>query len=325
MEERIDLLAEVEDEPPRGGVSYSVIASFALHLLLIFWFVHNYHPVAQTDVAPPIARYVELIRQNPQEFAEAPGKKVDTAPMHAPLSDANRRASSPNRTGDQQTLRPGDGSNRMYVPESEHGNGRQASQAVPPQQAQQAQQAQQRPSASAPVVSANAAAASSFRQPQEQQPAIPTGPVNLRNAIREVGKVASLGTGRNGADVGQLGGDKGWTATEGPISFETSWYDWGEYAESMVSRIRVHWYAEMPMPLLQTGMKGVVIIRFTIHRDGRITDVTILSSSGVPPYDFAAKKAIELASPLNPLPADFPKETEHVTAGFFYNTEPPKR
>jgi len=66
-----------------------------------------------------------------------------------------------------------------------------------------------------------------------------------------------------------------------------------------------------------------VTIRFTIHRDGRISDVTILSPSGITPYDFAAKKAIELASPLKPLPPDFPKETEHVTAMFYYNQEPP--
>ena len=93
----------------------------------------------------------------------------------------------------------------------------------------------------------------------------------------------------------------------------------------MVNRIRVNWYANMPMPLLQTGLKGVLTIRFTIHRDGHLTDITILTSSGIPPYDFAAKKAIELSSPLNPLPKDFPEETERVTCMFYYNEEPPKR
>jgi len=58
---------------------------------------------------------------------------------------------------------------------------------------------------------------------------------------------------------------------------------------------------------------------------GQITDVTILNTSGIPPYDFAAKKAIENSSPLNPLPKDFPMATEHVTAMFYYNLEPPTR
>jgi protein TonB len=69
----------------------------------------------------------------------------------------------------------------------------------------------------------------------------------------------------------------------------------------------------------------VVTIRFTIHRDGRISDVTILNSSGVPPYDFAAKKAIENSSPLAPLPTAFPNDSERVTCMFYYNMEIPVR
>ena len=146
--------------------------------------------------------------------------------------------------------------------------------------------------------------------------------VDWRSAIREVGKVASLGGG-NGFDLGAAGGEKGF-AEAGPLSFETSWYDWGDYAQSMVSKIRVNWYANMPQ-IIRTGMQGVVTIRFTIQRDGRVTDIEILKSSGVPPYDFAARKAIELSSPLNPLPKDFPNPDERVTAMFFYNMEIPRQ
>jgi TonB family protein len=136
--------------------------------------------------------------------------------------------------------------------------------------------------------------------------------------------VASLGGDQQGPDLnGAAGGEKGF-AQDGPLSFESQWFDWGDYAEGMVSRIRVNWYSNMPH-LIQTGLKGVVTIRFTIHRDGSITDVIILQSSGVPPYDFAAKKGIELSSPLNPLPTNFPNDTERVTAMFYYNQEIPKR
>jgi TonB family protein len=84
----------------------------------------------------------------------------------------------------------------------------------------------------------------------------------------------------------------------------------------------------LPLPTsldTRTSPPSLVTIRFTIHRDGTITDVTILQSSGVPPYDFAAKKGIELSSPLNPLPKNFPNDSERVTAMFYYNSEPPKR
>jgi TonB family protein len=319
LEDQIELIVE-EPERWRGGVSWPVIVSVIAHTFLIAWLIHSYRPVRNSDAAPPIARYVELIRQNPQEFTEAPGAKIKSAPLNAPLSGANRKASMPEPTGDTPTTRPGDGSQALYKPRTEAGDGSRAT----PQQAQQAQAAQQPSDANGRQQPQQQASSSlTFRQPTKQAAAAANGPVDLRSAIREVGKVASLG-GRQGIDLGQLGGDKG-TAEAGPLSFETQWYDWGEYAESMVGKIRVHWYEEMPMPLLQTGLKGVVTIRFTIHRDGSITDVTIITSSGIAPYDHAAKKAIELASPLKPLPADFPKETEHVTAMFYYNSEPLRR
>jgi len=135
-----------------------------------------------------------------------------------------------------------------------------------------------------------------------------------------VGKVASLGDGQN---VGVSGGERGF-ADAGPISFESQWFEWGDYADSMVRKIRVNWYDNMP-PLIRMGVKGIVTIRFTILRGGRIAEITILESSGVPPFDFAAKKAIELSSPLAPLPKNFPNPQERVTAQFYYNMTPPTR
>ncbi len=313
VEERIDLAALEEDERPRRGVSIAVLASVVLHAVLIVWLVKNYHPVSAADSAPPIARYVELIRQNPQQdrqFVEAPGQKLRQAPPTAhQLSDANREASAPHPTGNTPTPNPGNG--RMYTPQAEGGNGRPRTTESAPAAQQALQQPQQEQTQQ------------QERQQQRQMAAAASG-INWRTAIKEVGKVASLGTGDQGPDLGNAGGGEKGFAKDGPISFETTWYDWGDYAQSMVARIRVNWYNLMP-DLLRTGMQGVVTIRFTIHRDGRISDVTILQSSGVPPYDFAAKKAIENSSPLNPLPQDFPMASERVTAMFYYNLEPPSR
>jgi len=318
VEERIDLAVLAEAEEPRRGASIAVIVSVIVHILLITWMVLNYHPVSAGDAAPPIARYVELIRQNPQDdrqFTEAPGQKLQH-PVESPqLSDANREASAPHPTGNQPTLNPGNG--HMFTPQ---GDQRPRAQAQPQvmQQAQQpsndsGQQSQQQQLSQTQSMS-------QLTQPPPQH----GGAIDWRSAIKEVGKVASLGTGQEGPELGNAGGGTKGFAKDGPISFETSWYDWGDYAQSMVARIRVNWMNVMP-DLLRTGMQGVVTIRFTIHRDGQITDVTILNSSGVPPYDFAAKKAIENSSPLNPLPKDFPMPSERVTAMFYYNLEPPTR
>jgi TonB family protein len=301
--DQLDLI--IEDAPQGGGVSIAVVVSTIVHALIVLYLIKTYRPVSKDAPAPPIIRYIELIRRNPQ-FTEAPGPKASSAPLNAPYSDANRHASTPRPTGDRPTNRPGDSG--TYVPRS-------VAAAAPAAAPTTAEAAVATPATQTPRVNSD----TFVYRPTQANAAI-----DWRGAIREVGKVASLGDGgQQGIDLGNAGGESGY-AKDGPISFETQWYDWGEYAQSMVSRIRVNWYNNMPH-LIQTGLKGLVVIRFTIHRDGRISDVTMLGSSTVPPYDFAAKKAIELSSPLNPLPQDFPNATERVTAAFYYNQEPPSR
>jgi TonB family protein len=326
LEERIELITEQKSQGP--GVTIAIVASVVLHVLLVLYVVHNYHPITNADKSAPIARYVELIRSAPQrDFTEAPGPRVDKAPLTAPWSDANRKASTPHPTGTTPTTRPGDGSS-VYVPPATSGKSR-GERSGDAQQQQQPQQQQQAQSSAAPSADAQTAATAPTQPSTDQKPGfiyhpaqtLPGGAVDWNNAIK---KVASLGGGGGGDEPNirnMQGGEKGY-AENGPISFESQWYDWGEYAASMVARIRVNWEHQMP-ELLRTGLKGTVTIRFTIHRDGHITDVTILSTSTIPPYDFAAKKAIELSSPLNPLPQDFPQDTERVTAGFYYNMEVP--
>ena len=268
--------------------------------------------------------YVELMKQQPQQFVEAPGPAIDRAPSpNAALSDKNRKASMPEPTGDQQTKRPGDGGGLFTPPSAPAGPRAPQQQAIAPSPGAQAQQSQNTPAApatSGDPTTARSDASMIYREPTK---ASASGPVDWHNAIREAGRAASAGGG-DGIDLARIGGEKGWAADNGPLSFETQWFDWGDYAQSMVSKIRVNWYANMP-PIIRTGMKGVVTIRFTIHRDGRISDITILESSGIPPYDQAAKKGIELSSPLRPLPAEFPGATERVTCMFYYNMEIPQR
>jgi len=310
----IDLLPEeeVREETPGLRVSGPTLVSILVHTAFIIFLINAYHPIKSDDKAAPIARYVELIRQQPKEFTEAPGQKTDKARVDALWSDANRKASTPKPTGDQPTMKPGDGRSATFTPPSQ-------------QQVRSSQFADR-----------SSEAATESREPRTANdlPADLTKPsqtsqanaaqINWHSVIKEV-KVATLGGGQNLDlnNLGGAGGEKGF-AEQGPLSFETQWYDWGAYAASMVAKIRTNWYENMP-PLIRTGMKGVVTIRFTIQRDGRISDVEMLGSSSIPPYDFAAKHAIELSSPLNPLPKDFPNPSERVTCMFFYNSDPPAR
>ncbi|MDQ3283957.1 MAG: TonB C-terminal domain-containing protein [Acidobacteriota bacterium] len=319
MDEPIDLVVVTEEKRKAGGLSIAVIVSLILHSALIIWFILGAHGVAPAAKSVPIARYVELIKQNP-EFVEAPGPAVDKKPLQAPLSDKNRKASMPEPTDQKPTTRPGDGRG-LYTPPMGSPAPRAAQQQQPQQAAMEAAPSPR--NATAPVDAARAQAAANETFVYHEQKAAATkasaaasSAIDWRSAIKAVkGPVGA----EPGIDLGNAGGGEQGTAEQGPLSFETSWYDWGDYAQSMVSRIRVNWYANMPQ-LIRTGIGGVTTIRFTIQRDGRLTDITVLRSSGHPPYDFAARKSIELSSPLNPLPKDFPNATERVTAMFYYNT-----
>jgi TonB family protein len=319
LQEEIDLVVVAEEKQKAGGLSLSVVVSLVLHTAFILWFLTARRTAPAAPHNTPIARYVELIQANPKQFTEAPGKAIDRAPINAPLSDANRKASMPEPTGLTPTQRPGDGSG-IYTPPSPRPSQRMQQQAQPPQQAQPQSIGQQAPSLTPAQQQAITNDTFAYREPTTQASAAASAQIDWRNAIREVKGSVGGGDIRDFGGPGS-GGERG-SAEQGPISFETTWYDWGPYAQSMVSKIRVNWYANMPQ-LIRTGIGGVVTIRFTIQRDGRITDITVLKSSGHPPYDFAARKAIELSSPLQPLPADFPNPDERVTAMFYYNTKIP--
>jgi len=142
---------------------------------------------------------------------------------------------------------------------------------------------------------------------------------SLDQAIRDAARVtAAGGSGQEGA--GFPNPDGGFVDS-GPLSFDTTWYDWGPYAAEMVRRIRLNW--DIP-ELARLGWKGKLTIRFFILADGTVADATIIRRSGVPPFDFAALQAILKSSKFRPLPGDLQSDREGVTVTFFYNIRPEK-
>jgi len=81
-----------------------------------------------------------------------------------------------------------------------------------------------------------------------------------------------------------------------------------EYITDMSERIRSNWNAGADVP-------GEVVVKFTILRDGRITDSMVEKSSGNPILDLAAQRAVVVTRQLAPLPAAFtnPTLTVHLT------------
>lgn len=84
-----------------------------------------------------------------------------------------------------------------------------------------------------------------------------------------------------------------------------------EYLATMIARIRSAWNQNQ-------GAKGTSLIRFTINRDGSITNATIFAPSGTLTLDTAALRAVLATRTLPPLPDAFPNPTLTMRLSFEY-------
>lgn len=84
-----------------------------------------------------------------------------------------------------------------------------------------------------------------------------------------------------------------------------------EYLTTMLDLIRKNWD-----PHQQAA--GTAVIRYTIQRNGTITDVEVARSSGYPALDFMAQRAMLVTRQLPPLPAAFDRPSLTVHLFFEY-------
>lgn len=73
-------------------------------------------------------------------------------------------------------------------------------------------------------------------------------------------------------------------------------FTYGYYVDQMLGLLQRNWVR----PLIGSGIEATVYYR--IQRDGRITDLAIVKSSGINSFDLAAMRAVQSSSPLPPLP-----------------------
>ena len=83
-----------------------------------------------------------------------------------------------------------------------------------------------------------------------------------------------------------------------------------EYLETMQQRIQQNWAQNQ-------NVTGQVMVKFTIQRNGEITDVQVERPSGFVALDLAAHRAVALAR-VPPLPSQFPNATLTVHLRFDY-------
>jgi TonB family protein len=303
---------------PRGAfpVERAILFSLAAHILLFVFLLSA--PLSEVPDArkgllaalmPPEQSAEQKIPVIFKEFRESPGPARQNS-RPSPLSDKTRRAGG-GEAGRKRSETP-------FIPERPgiqglEPGGRKAVQPSPPDLGEEGE----KQAVTAPGERAQGG-------PEAFQ-ILPPGPNSTRRgqlsglegAVQEAAKATVQGEAGAG-----FANPEGGLVDTGPVSFETTWYPWGEYAEAMIRRIKLHW--DVPR---DAWFKGKTTIRFYIHKDGHVSDVEVLRPSANPAYTNAAKQAIVTSDPFRPLPKDLiglvpNKEGEHVTVTFFYNYRP---
>lgn len=140
-------------------------------------------------------------------------------------------------------------------------------------------------------------------EPRDERPAPPAPsrerrpepPQPKRVETREAGSSALAQ--REGSPTGSRLGTSSFGAAVAGFDNPDFTYDY--YVDRMLAQIREHWVRP---PL---GGSVEAMVHFRILSDGKVVDIGIEQSSGYNSFDIAALRAVQLASPLPPLPQSF--------------------
>ncbi len=290
----------------RDGLMVSVVVHALIAAALIFA-----PQLALFELTPEEleARQEELRRQQEQErprfvFVQP---RVDMEALKAPergqLSDLDRQAQAPQRAEQPTNPLPfnrGNSAEQVEGAEEERRQGPETQvppSAEPPRPQPEEQLARVLPPADTGIRPA----------PETSRPA----PGALGDALRNLQRYVQNETFNN---------PQGGQDTPGArIQFDTKGVDFGPWLRRFVGRVRRAWF----IPMAAYSMRGHVVIQFNIHRDGTITDVNVVKPSNVESFTIAAYNAILGASPVDPLPPEYPSEQAFFTVTFYYNEQPP--
>ena len=252
-------------------------------------------------------RLQELERQRQKQeaprfvFMQPRVERPVPPPKRAELSDIDRRARSVERAPDPRNPLPfsrGNTTERVdSAPEPKPAPPAAGEPAAPSQPAA--------PSMPAPE------AENGYQRSPEPQPQQRNGSSGvLADAIRNVQKYA-----KNEGFVNL----QGKTEDFGPaISFDSKGVEFGPWIARFVAQVRRNWF----IPMAAMTMRGHVVVTFFVHKDGRITDVTVAKPSPIDAFTLSARNAILASNPTVPLPPEYPDEKAFFTVTFFFNENP---
>lgn len=284
----------------RDGVAVSIIFHAALILALLF--LPQYLPERsdETQAVPPPQRRPE--NQPTFVFVQP---KMDLPPLRQPeraeMSDVDRSARTPERVPEMTSPLPAARGNSTERTEASaekkmRGDG-PAPQPAPPAPPVET------PWPTDPRTDPQMAM---MQRPQQQPPA----GGSLGEALKNLQKYVQNDSFNN---------QKGQTQEFGPLQFDTKGVEFGPWIRRFVSQVRRNWF----VPYAAMTMRGRVVITFNVHRNGMLTDVTVLRPSEIESFNTAAVNALLASNPTTPLPPEYPDDKAFFTVTFFYNENPP--
>lgn len=146
--------------------------------------------------------------------------------------------------------------------------------------------------------------------PKAPPPEVTSAPEGATGRVPTTGPEEKFGssfadTGVSGLGLGLATGGAG-TGSE----MDVGSFCCPDYLVTMVRRIKENWN-------YRQGIAATTVMRFTILRNGRITDIGVEQSAGYV-LDLAAQRALQMLRQLPPLPAAYPNSTLTVYLKFDY-------
>jgi TonB family protein len=267
-----------------------------------------------------------------------PLHKADNTPLIIPLPDDQQKVKTPPKTdimSDKdriaQTNKPAVDKDFLRKLMAARRAGARKPAEPPPAPPQAAQQQAPAPGQGTPAPAASQPQPSQSAQLQAPQPNTPKkSPFQIASpgaTVNQAVQSVASGHGTTGTEYG--GGEYGNVihprtdrrdAME--ILSDTLGVDFGPYMKRLHFTVQNHWDPLIPESALPPVMKkGVVMVEFSITKDGRVEGMKLISSSGDVALDRAAWGAITDAIPLPKLPVQFSGEYLTIRARFYYNPD----
>src|SRR4029078_939336 len=131
---------------------------------------------------------------------------------------------------------------------------------------------------------------------------------SLGDALRNLQRYVQMYDNQQGGG-GQFGPE---------IQFDSKGVEFGPWIRRFVAQVKRNWF----VPYAKMSMKGHVVITFNVHKDGSITDLTVVSPCPIDAFNNAAFGALSGSNPTQPLPAEYPSDKAFFTVTFLYNETP---